>query len=347
MEKWGSEVYFEVFMVHYEHFPFNFGLLLKFIAKRGIELKVLGDTDAVAATLGTHTEYLVNYISKLTPANYYILLSDKLYSKSLMRFCGISVVEGRVFDKQNIQGVLDFATQIGYPVVLKPTNGSEGNFVYPNLQDEKELVQAFEDFSNYTNQFNMLVEKHFNGKDYRFVVIDGVNEPFVVYRSLPEITGDGIHSIKELVDQENHRRMTLRTNCLCKLYYDDPDSLRTLRHQNLTPDSIVDKGVRIKLRYNANVSWGSDCETIENHTIHASYLQLAQKIHGLLPGNKFTALDLLIEDISQPCTSMNYAFCEFNCDPGFSLHHLPSRGKAQNIIDPIVDLLFPETKKNA
>ncbi|KTD53765.1 cyanophycin synthetase [Legionella santicrucis] len=333
-------------MFNFEHLPFNFGLLLKFIAKRGIELKYLGDTDAVAATLGCHTEYLVNYLSNLTPANYYILLSDKFYSKSLMRFCGISVVEGQVFDKQSKQEVLDFATQIGYPVVLKPTNGSEGNFVYPNLQDEKELTYAFKDFSNYTNQCNMLLEKHFHGKDYRFVVIDGVKEPFVVSRSLPEITGDGVHSIKELVEQENHRRITLRTNCLCRLYYDDPDSLRTLRHQSLTPDSIVGKGISVKLRYNANVSWGSDCETIENHTVHASYLQLAKKIHALLPGNKFTAVDLLIEDISQPCTSLNYVFCEFNCDPGFSLHHLPSRGKAQNIIDPIIDLLFPETKQN-
>ena len=256
-----------------------------------------------------------------------------------------NTTEARVFAKEHLKEACDFAASVGYPVVLKPTNGAEGNFVYANLQNEKEFRVAFEDLSHFTSLSNMMVEKHFDGNDFRFFVIDGVDEPFVVHRTLPEIVGDGVLTIRELIEQENQRRTNPRNTCVGKLYIDDADGLRALRHQNLTPDSIVDKGKHIKLRYNANVCWGAECETIDNDAIHPSYLQLVQQIHTLLPGNKFTTVDLLVQNIKKPCTEKNHAFGEFNVHPGFSLHHMPSRGKPQNVLDPLVDLLFPETKR--
>ena len=332
-------------MFDFERVHFNFSLLLKCIAKRGIHLEYLGNTDAVVATYASHTEYLVNYLTKLIPANYSTLLSDKFYSNSFMQFCGISVLAARVFAKEQLNQACDFAAYIGYPVVLKPTNGSEGNFVYANLQNEKEFRFAFEDFSHFTTLCNMMVEKHFEGKDYRFFVIDGVEEPFVILRTIPEIVGDGKHSIKELIEQENYRRTNPRNTCLGELYIGDGEALRVLHHQKLTPDSVVDKGKHVQLRYNANVCWGGECETINNELIHHSYLQLAKRIHNFLPESKFSMVDILVHDIQKPCTEKNYAFCEFNVTPGFSLHHMPSRGKPQNVLDPFVDLLFPETKE--
>ncbi len=183
------------------------------------------------------------------------------------------------------------------------------------------------------------------GTDYRFLMIEGVNDPFVIHRTVPEVVGDGVLSIRDLVVQENHRRQNPRKNCLCTIEFEDEDTRRVLKHQNLTLDSIIPKDHSIKLRYNANVSWGAQCETLNTNDVHPSYLNLAKKIHALFPGNGFTGIDLLISDVKAPCTPHNYTFCEFNVDPGFSLHHMPGLGAPQNVLDPIVDLLFPETKQ--
>jgi hypothetical protein len=42
-----------------------------------------------------------------------------------------------------------------------------------------------------------------------------------VEREPANIIGDGIHTIRELIDQENYRRMHPRNSCLCEIWIDD------------------------------------------------------------------------------------------------------------------------------
>ncbi|KTD57426.1 hypothetical protein [Legionella shakespearei] len=325
-------------------FSFNFSLLLKYIADRGIELNLLPNTDIVVAQKEAHIEYLVNYQTSITPSNSYIILDDKFYSKKLMEYQGYSVPKARVFDHNGIEEALSFAGQIGYPVVLKKTNGSQGFFVYPNLQTEHELKTAFEDILKSEIQCNIMVEQHFDGDDYRFLIINGVEEPFIVRRTAPRVVGDGVSTIQSLIEKENHRRLNPRSTCLTEIFIQDTDGLRALNHQQLTLDSIPEKDRVVLLRYNANVTWGAQCEALDTNSIHPSYVELAKSIHKLFPENGFTSVDLLIKDPVTPCSPDSYIFCEFNTGPGFSLHHMPGIGAPQNVLDPIVDLLFPETK---
>ena len=125
-------------------------------------------------------------------------------------------------------------------------------------------------------------------------------------------------------------------------HIDDPEGKRVLISQNLTPNTILKNGESKNLRYNANVCWGAECENVLDQ-VHPSYLSLAKEIHTLFPGSAYTGIDLLINDISQPAHPDNYVICEFNIDPGFSLHLMPSKGKPHNVLKPIVDFLFPET----
>lgn len=326
-------------------FSFNLSLFQTYLEKRDIELQILANTDIVLAKKGNHIEYLVSYQNRLIPSNYYIILDDKYYSKNLMKERGYSVSEASVFDKHCLSEICEFAQKLGYPVVLKKTNGAQGHNVYPNLKNEEELKTAFLDMLKSNPQFNILVEKHFEGDDYRFFMIDGVDEPFVIRRTAPIIVGDGVSTLDELITKENYRRLNPRSSCLSDIYMKDGDGMRALNHQKLTLDSIPKKGQTVRLRYNANVSRGGQCEALGNDQIHPSYIELAKSIHRLFPGLGYTSVDLLIHDESKPCSKDSYVFCEFNTGPGFSLHHMPGQGTPQNILDPIIDLLFPETKK--
>jgi D-alanine-D-alanine ligase-like ATP-grasp enzyme len=322
-------------------FKFNFQLMLREIESRGVRIRCLGNTDIVEASLGNHVEYLVDYISRLTPGVYLPILDDKFYAKEFVRDKGFSVIPGEVFGPSQIREAVQYAGQLGYPVVLKPTNAGHGDLAFVNLKDEASFISAFTEFSKYTNLRNMLVEKYCLGDDYRFLVVAD-KDIAVVKRTLPIVIGDGVSSIRSLVDKENYRRMNPRNTCLCPIYIDDIEGTRALTEQGFTQDSVPEKDQIVVLRYHANVSWGAECENVLK-IVHPSYLDLARGIHALLPGNQFTGIDLLVKDITRPVTKDSYSFCEFNSDPGFSLHHMPSKGTPHMILRSIVDILFPET----
>ena len=66
----------------------------------------------------------------------------------------------------------------------------------------------------------MLLEKQFNGREYRvFITKNGFIA--VVEREPANVIGDGKHTIKELIDKENYRRMHPRNSCLCEIWIDD------------------------------------------------------------------------------------------------------------------------------
>lgn len=324
-----------------DQFKFNFRLMLQEIKKRGINIRFVGNTNIIEASLEQHIEYLIDYKTRLIPGVYLSILDDKFYAKEFMREKGFTVVPGAVFHPLQLEEAICYASQIGYPVVLKPTNAGHGDLVFVNLKNESSFSTAFKEFSNYTNSTNMLVEKYYEGDDCRFFVV-GDSDLAIVKRTLPSIIGDGVSSIRDLVENENYKRMHPRINCLCPIYIDDNEGKRVLEDQQLTPDSILQKNQKIVLRYNANVSWGAECENVID-LVHPSYLKLAKSIHALFPGSCYTVIDLLVNDITHPVASNNYAFCEFNSTPGFSLHHMPSKGVPHLILRSIIDVLFPET----
>lgn len=332
----------------YSKIHFNHQLLLKEMEKRGIQLSFLPFTDLVEAKLGEHIEYIHEMTTRLVPHLYAHVLEDKFYSKLLLDKNQVSISPGIVFAHNDLQKAKQFASEaIKFPVVIKPTTASSGSFVFANIQNEKEFSQAFLEIGRTIFQPIILVEKFFtDSHDYRFFLTQHIDRPFVIRRTPPKITGDGKSTIKELIEAENYTRMNPRKNCLCEIYIDDNEGQRCLKNQQLTTDSIPQNGEIIQLRYNANVSWGGECENVQNE-VHPTFFELTKKIFNLFPALPFIFIDLLIRDCTKPATADNYNCCELHVlRPGLSLFLYPSKGESQDIVAPIIDLLFPETAKN-
>ena len=329
-------------MIDLSIFSFNQQLLLKELLARGVQLPYVGHTQMIAATYEKHIEYLYEGMSSLIPSVYLPILSNKYQAKQFMKHHGFSVTPGELFCSAELDKAIEYTYQIGYPVVLKPTENTNGNLAFVNLPDEESFINAFHELARYTDAREMLVEKFYFADDYRFLVIGEQEEIAVVRRTLPYVIGDGVSTIRQLVDKENYRRMNPRTTCLCPIYIDDSEGQRILRQQGLSADSILSDGEWVTLRCNANVCWGAECANFLDK-IHPSYLDLAKKIHRLFPKSGYTSIDLLISDPSAPSLSYNYSFCEFNSAPGLSLHLMPSVGEPHDVVKSIANLLFPET----
>lgn len=318
---------------------FNCRLLLKEMDRRNISLSPLKGTFIISAKYEDHEEKLYDAYSNLLSYTKGILTDDKYFCKKYLSSYHFFVTQGEVFSR-NIKQALLYSKKIGFPVVFKPTMSSHGDNVIMDIENEDELRGVIKKFiSSHRNKSYYLIEKQFEGNEYRlFVTRDGFFA--AVQRIPPKIAGDGKSTIKKLIENENYKRMHPRNTCLCEIPT-DMTSKEFLKKQNLTFYSVPSANQIIYLRKNSNVSTGGNCYDVTDK-VNAKYLFLAKKIIKIFDV-PFLGIDLLCEDISK---FGEYAICELNSAPGISMHTMPEKGKRRNVTKAIVDIIFPETKND-
>lgn len=331
-------------VLDFSKISFNAGLFVKELMKRNIQVKLIGDTEIIQATYKHHKELLYDIHSSLLSYPLGWVVNDKFYTKQWLKKYNIPVAEGQFFPIDDVGNILNYATKLGFPVVLKPTIGSHGDNVYTDIRNRKELKEKMEVFKQkgFHNGF-CLIEKPFQGEEYRVFV---TKNSFIaaVHRVPANVIGDGSNNILMLIQKENKRRMNPRANCLCEIKLDDITFDYMDKH-NLILDDVPKKGKQVFLRSNSNVSTGGNCYDITD-LIHPSVKHLAQKILSVFPNLPHIGFDLICRDITKDLEKQKYIICELNSAPGLSLHMMPEKGKARNVAGALADLLFPESKND-
>ena len=319
----------------YDKIHFNDSLIYRELERRGIKLTVDNQIGVIQAQLGSHCEYLLNGTSRFVPFIFVHILENKLNTKEFLRKKGYPVSEARIFNWNEAEEALEFAKNtLGYPVVIKPTNGSGGRYVFCNIASDSEFKRAFYEIGQATVMPCIMVEKfQYGADDYRFFIIRDKTIS-VVRRTPPKIFGDGVSTVNQLIETENFKRMNPRNTCLCPIFINDSEGKRCLKNQAMTANSIPKLGQIVQCRFTANVTGGGDCENVVDQ-IHSTYFDIAKNILELFPGLPFLAIDLLIQDPTQPAAQDQYVVCECCCfKPGLSLHTHPGKGKSHDIITP-------------
>ncbi len=205
--------------INTQQLQFNSKLLVQEMEKRDIALSYLGSSQIIVAQHENHIEYIDETNINMVPYVTKLLLDNKYYTKKVLEANDIKVNQGEEFTSEQLSECIEYAHKIGYPVVVKPTMGSNGIQVHMNIQNAQELIDAFQEVANHICDtfFNkILVEKQYEGEEYRvFATKEGFHA--VVHRERANIIGDGTHSIEELIEMENYRRMNPRTTCLCTI----------------------------------------------------------------------------------------------------------------------------------
>src|SRR5690606_15004119 len=126
------------------------------------------------------------------------LAQDKQKTKEFLRKAQVPVPRGEaIYDEADLLEVLK---EIPGPYVLKPVDGHHGEGVYLNLKTEQEVRLAFAKL--HTKSSPVLIEEMCPGKDYRILIING-NLAAAAERTPPQVVGDGIKSVSELIEQLN------------------------------------------------------------------------------------------------------------------------------------------------
>lgn len=307
--------------------------------KRGIPVIRIGQNSILQLGYGKYQRRIEAAITDATSTVAVDIACDKMMTKKLLKNACIPVAQGDVAD--NIDEVIKVCKEIGYPVVIKPVDGNQGRGVTVNIKNDEDAILAY----NIASKINkkVIVEKYIEGKDYRVLVVNG-KVCAASLRVPPFVTGDGVHSIKELIDIENMnpQRGYGHEKPLTKIIVDDV-TINYLKSLNLSLDYIPSKNEIIYLRQNANLSTGGtakDCTDII-HPDNINYAIRAAEAVGL----DIAGVDICTKDISKPISLNNGAVIEVNASPGLRMHTNPNSGKSRNVAADIIDYLFPDTKK--
>lgn len=304
--------------------------------KRNIPITRIGHESLVQLGYGRNSRLIESTLTDATSCISADLSSNKQLTKTLLGEHKIPVPYGRIVYSE-ISAVM-VANQIGMPVVIKPFDGNQGKGVHLNLNKEEEIKAAFREASKYSK--GVIVEKFVSGRDFRILVVG--SKVVAVSERLPaSVTGDGVHTIKELIDIVNtdEKRGDQHEKPLTKIKL-DAVSLLILKRNNMDENSVPKNGQVVTLRENGNLSTGGtaiDCTDI----IHPDNVEIAVMAAQAI-GLDIAGIDVVAQDISKSIYETDGVVVEVNTAPGIRMHLYPSEGKPRNVTKAIVDLLFPD-----
>ncbi|MDP3828788.1 MAG: cyanophycin synthetase, partial [Polaromonas sp.] len=184
----------------------------------------------------------------------------------------------------------------------------------------------------------VMVEKFLPGNDFRLLVV-GDKLVAASRREPPQVLGDGLHTVRELVDivTQDPRRGDGHATSLTKIRFDEIAVAR-LAVQELTPESIPARGRRVVLRNNANLSTGGTATDVTGdvHPEVAARAVAAAQMVGL----HICGVDIVCESVLRPLEVQNGGVVEVNAAPGLRMHLSPSYGKGRAVGSAMINELF-------
>jgi cyanophycin synthetase len=301
---------------------------------RGIPVRRLTDGSLLQLGYGAQQRRVWAAETDRTSAIAEAVAQDKELTKTMLAVVGVPVPEGR--PARNAAHAWTIAQELGLPVVVKPRKGNQGKGVSVGLRTCEAVTAAFEIAARRDGE--VLVERHIEGADYRLLVVGG-RLVAAARREPPRVVGDGVSSIRQLVERENQNplRGDDHATALSKLCLDEI-ALEILAEQGQQPDSVPPAGQSVVLRRNANLSTGGSATDVtdEVHPLVARRAVEAARVVGL----DIAGVDIVAPAVDRPLEETAGALVEVNAAPGLRMHLEPSHGRGRAVGEAVIDAMF-------
>jgi cyanophycin synthetase len=312
------------------------GAVVSAAHKRGIpSLRLLDSANLFQLGWGSKQKRLQATITGATNNIAVGIASDKQLTKTLLVQAGCPVPAGETVT--TLAAAQRIARRLG-TVTIKPLDANQGKGVTTACSTPDEVERAFEFARKYGR--HVIVEEFLRGRDYR-VLVTGRKVAAASWRRPPHVLGDGVHTIRELVEIENRNpaRGDGHTNILTKIPLDEI-ALQVLAKAGMDADSVPAEGESVDLRGNANLSTGGTAEDVTDllpEETRDICIRAARTI-----GLDVAGIDIVCQDIAQPLREQRGGIIEVNAAPGIRMHQYPSRGTPRDAGGAIVEALFGE-----
>jgi len=270
----------------------------------------------------------------LNPISSVKICQDKAYTTFFLRTFGYRTPEERVFAHERFQKHLPhsqgleeaerYAAAVGWPVFLKPCRMSQGDLVM-----KAHSAAEFHDCAHaiFERTRLMIVQKTYEGGDYRIVVLDG--EVISAYRRVPlGVMGDGSSTVADLLARKQARFDADGRDTVIPV--DDPRIPARLERLGLAWSSVPAAGEEVRLLDVANLSLGGTTEELTER-IHPTFAALAARVARDLD-LRFCGVDILAPDLTGPLD--DYVILEVNSAPGLD-NYAFTGARQQEFVDSL------------
>lgn len=260
---------------------------------------------------------------------------DKQLTARLVRDAGLPVPLRRVVD--SFDQAEQALGEIGKPVVVKPVDGSHGRGVVMNIHDAEDLRRAVASVQEITNK-PFLLEQQVVGRPVRLLVI-GNQMAAATERRVPEVRGDGQHTVAQLMDLLNQDPLRGPGHGFPMSWAVwDVEAAQTLAAQGWRRDSVLPVGSTAALRRTANMSTGASAHDV-THEVSAELARDAIRAARAV-GLDIAGVDVVTPKLDCGLADAQGAVIEVNASPGLRMHLFPSEGSVRPVADLLVEHLF-------
>ena len=292
--------------------------------RRGIEIEILDEQfNLFKLTLGGRSVTCRESLSDMTSAVAMARCDDKRLTSRTLKKAGLKVPLQQLAGKpeENQRFLKTHGT-----LVVKPARGEQGEGISVDITDAAELEKAVAQARQICE--DVILETYFKGEDLRIIVINYEVVAAAVRRP-PAITGTGEHTVKELIEKYNRRRLAA-TEGESRIPLDE-ETERCLQKEGYDYDSVPEEGRIISVRKTANLHTGGTIHDVTG-TLSPKLAQVAEKAARALE-IPVTGLDFMVKDAAED----EYVIIEANERPGLANH------EPQPTAEKFIDMLFPET----
>lgn len=266
------------------------------------------------------------------------LAGDKDLTKQRLAKFSIPVPDGEIVCTE--AEAVEALREIGAPVVVKLLDGRQGKGVPLNLSTPEEVIAAFRVAQEFST--DVLVEELFVGKNYRVLVVGG--KMVAASERLPcHITGDGRHTIAQLIEIENQSPMRGEGHekPLTQIRL-TPILLASMLKKGWILEDVPEADERVMLCGGTNLSTGGTARDVTDE-VHESVKILCERAARIV-NLDICGVDLVVKNIAEPMPNEKGGVIELNAAPGLRMHAFPSEGKPRDVGGAIVEMLYPPGK---
>lgn len=208
-------------------------------------------------------------------------------------------------------------------IIVKPLDSYRSKGVTLDITSPVELEAALG--CAFLESPTAIAQEQVDGEEHRFTVLNG-NVVSVLRRERPQVRGDGVRPIRDLVQAENEARRKLQA----KTQY--PQWTKELLGEIVDSEEVLAMGVPRILSSETLVSRGASTYELLPE-IERVYIEMVEDYATTISAG-FVAIDMFLTDHTK---MVDYWFNECNVSPALKMYLTPRNTDVEHIIDQVVD----------
>lgn len=295
--------------------------------RRGIRVEFLHrdpDWPIFDLGMGNRKVRCFNALTDLVGSATFNLLNNKRACRQWLASLGFPVPAQMPYADNDTAANLDFLRKHS-PLVVKPCSQWGGRGVSMGVRTPADLQAAVRRARRY--ETDIIMEETAPGEDLRVILVG--NELAAAIRRTPTcVTGDGTHTIRQLISRQNAARRKVDPSNLIPW---DAETRRNLAELGHDADSVPAAGKTVRVRLTNNYHTGGTVEVV-TAAVPQQALEMAQAIASRLD-LPLVGVDFLID-----CATGRMTIIEVSPDMAIS----PPEGAT--VARRLLDFLFPESR---